>query len=83
MKTPIGKWSINLAKRALVLVLAGVSMMVGWVAGIMFVFVVPFMMVSWIIGALTWSFWGAFTFFVCQTADLHSACGSKPKAAVV
>jgi hypothetical protein len=83
MKKRIGKLSINLAKRALVLVLAGVSIMIGWVAGITFVFVLPFMMVSWIVGALTWSILSIFTLFVCQTADLHSACGSKLQAAAV
>jgi hypothetical protein len=83
MKTRIRKWFINSAKRALVLILAGVSIMVGWVAGITFVFVVPLMMVSWIIGAITWSILGIFTFFCCQTADLYSACGSKLQAEVV
>ncbi len=80
MKTQMGKWSANLLKRALILVLAGVSIMAGWIASITFIFVIPFMMISWIIGALTWSIWGVFTFFVCQTTELHSACGSKLQA---
>ncbi len=69
-----------MSKRALLLVFAVVSIIVGWMAGIVFVFVVPLMMISWVIVTLTWTIWGAFTFFVCQTAELHSICGSNLQA---
>ena len=76
MKTQTGKRLIELSKRVLFLVLAGISIIVGWLSSLVFVFVVPLMMLSWVIVTLTWCTWGAFTFCCCQTSDLHSACSS-------
>ncbi|MCP4750684.1 MAG: hypothetical protein GY866_07320 [Proteobacteria bacterium] len=79
MKTQIGNWIVYLSRRTLFLLFTALSVATGWVACILFVFIMPFLMLSWVVGTLALSIWGAFTIVVCKTADLHSFCGSIPR----
>ena len=70
MKTLLKGRLNHLSKMAPCLACGLLSVGVGWIAGILYVFAIPFIMLAWSVAAIAWGIWVIFTWAVFHASEL-------------
>ncbi len=72
MKTLINGCPNYLSKRTLFLIFVPTSVVAGWIAGIVLVFAVPFLMLAWSVAVIVSGGWWMFAWCVSQAAKFRT-----------